>query len=143
MKTLEERLVTIEKALMKLLGEEASEGEEENEEGEVSLDAETVARAEILAPGIAKSKDVKSKALDVAFGTEEGKAIISTLLAGKAYDQADKDLLFVAASEMMKGVRRSQLTQTRVSLDSLPGMKAGEMTPEKINAMNAARYGKA
>lgn len=142
MKTLEERLVTIEKALMKLLGEEASEGEKENEEGEVSLDAETVARAEILAPGIAKSKDVKSKALDAAFGTEEGKAIISTLLAGKAYDQADKDLLFVAASEMMKGVRRSQLTQTRVSLDSLPGMKAGEMTPEKINALNAARYGK-
>ena len=86
---------------------------------------------------------LKSKALDAAFGTEEGKAIISTLLAGKAYDQADKDLLFVAASEMMKGVRRSQLTQTRVSLDSLPGMKAGEMTPEKINAMNAARYGKA
>jgi len=43
---------------------------------------------------------------------------------------------------MMKGVRRSQLTQTRVSLDSLPGMKAGEMTPEKINALNAARYGK-
>jgi hypothetical protein len=43
---------------------------------------------------------------------------------------------------MLKSVRRGQLHSTRVSLDSLPGMKAGEMTPEKINQMNAARYGK-
>ena len=142
MKTLEERLVTIEKALMKLLGEEASEGEKENEEGAASLDAETIARAEILAPGLAKSKDMKAKSLTAAYGTEDGKAIIDTLLAGKAFDSADKDLLFVAASEMLKSARRRELHSTRVSLDSLPGMKAGEMTPEKINQMNAARYGK-
>lgn len=141
MKTLEERLVTIEKALMKLLGEEASE-EPEEEAGEIAVDSETVARAEILAPGIAKSNDMKSKSLDAAYGTDEGKAVIDTLLAGKAYDTADKDMLFVAASEILKGSRRTQLNSSRVSLDSLPGMKAGGMTPEKINEMNAARYGK-
>jgi hypothetical protein len=141
MKTLEERLVTIENALMKLLGEEASE-EPEEEAGEIAVDSETVARAEILAPGIAKSNDMKSKSLDAAYGTDEGKAVIDTLLAGKDYDTADKDMLFVAASEMLKGSRRTQLNNSRVSLDSLPGMKAGGMTPEKINEMNAARYGK-
>jgi hypothetical protein len=142
MTALEARLATIEKALAKLAGLEMAEGEDQGKEGEVSLDAETIARAEILAPGLAKSKDMKAKSLTSAYGTEDGKAVIDTLLAGKAFDSADKDLLFVAASEMLKSVRRGQLHSTRVSLDSLPGMKAGEMTPEKINQMNAARYGK-
>ena len=142
MTALEARLATIEKALAKLAGLEMAEGEDQGKEGEVSLDAETIARAEILAPGLAKSKDMKAKSLTSAYGTEDGKAIIDTLLAGKAFDSADKDLLFVAASEMLKSARRGQLHSTRVSLDSLPGMKAGEMTPEKINALNAARYGK-
>jgi len=141
MPALEARLATIEKALAKLAGLEP-EGEGGGGEIEVSLDAETIARAEILAPGLAKSKDMKAKSLTSAYGTEDGKAVIDTLLAGKAFDSADKDLLFVAASEMLKSVRRGQLHSTRVSLDSLPGMKAGEMTPEKINQMNAARYGK-
>lgn len=142
MTALEARLATIEKALAKLAGLEMAEGEDQGKEGEVSLDAETIARAEILAPGLAKSKDMKAKSLTAAYGTEDGKSVIDTLLAGKAFDSADKDLLFVAASEMLKSVRRGQLHSTRVSLDSLPGMKAGEMTPEKINQMNAARYGK-
>ncbi len=142
MSALEARLATIEKAIAKLAGLEMAEGEDQGEKGEVSLDAETIARAEILAPGLAKSKDMKAKSLTAAYGTEDGKAIIDTLLAGKAFDSADKDLLFVAASEMLKSARRGQLHSTRVSLDSLPGMKAGEMTPEKINQMNAARYGK-
>lgn len=142
MAALEARLATIEKTLAKLAGLEMAEGEDQGKEGEVSLDAETIARAEILAPGLTKSKDMKAKSLTSAYGTEDGKAVIDTLLAGKAFDSADKDLLFVAASEMLKSVRRGQLHSTRVSLDSLPGMKAGEMTPEKINQMNAARYGK-
>lgn len=135
------RLSVIEAALSKLLGLEEKERAAGGEGMDMCKDAETVARAEILAPGIAKTADVKTKALDAAYGTEEGKAVIDILLAGKTMDQADKDLLFVASSEMLKGVRRQQLN-TQVSLDSLPGMKAGEMTPEKINAMNAERYGK-
>jgi len=138
------RLSVIEAALAKLLGLEEKEHAPMGGEGEgmdMCKDAETIARAEILAPGIAKTADVKVKALDAAYGTEEGKAVIDILLAGKTMDQADKDLLFVASSEMLKGVRRQQLN-TQVSLDSLPGMKAGEMTPDKINAMNAERYGK-
>lgn len=136
------RLATIEAALAKLLGleEEEKQQREAGDEG-MCKDAEVIARAEILAPGIAKTADVKVKALDAAYATEDGKVIIDLLLAGKTLETADKDTLFVAASEMLKGTRRSQF-QSQVSLDSLPGMKAGEMTPEKINAMNAERYGK-
>lgn len=140
-----EDIETLKSAIAKLLGmEEKEHGEEPAEmdkSADMCKDAETIARAEILAPGIAKTVDVKAKSLKAAYATEDGKAVIDTLLAGKAFDSADKDLLFVAASEMLKFVRRGQLHNTRVSLDSLPGMKAGEMTPEKINEMNAARYG--
>ena len=132
------RLASIEATLLKMAGLEANE---EKAEGEVSLDADTIARAEILAPGLAKSADIKSKALDKAMETADGQAIITTLLAGKAYDKADKDSLFVAASEMIKVARRGQLSNTRVSLDSLHSIKPGDMTAEKINEMNAARYG--
>jgi len=140
---LEARLATIEKALAKLAGlEEQEHGVEMDKSMDAApcTDAETIARAEILAPGIAKTADVKAKSLTACYGTEDGKTVIDSLLAGKTFDSADKDMLFVAASEMLKSVRRSQLN-SRVALDSLPGMKAGEMTPEKINALNAARYG--
>lgn len=141
MTALEARLATIEKALAKLAGlEESEHGVEVELAGDMCKDAETIARAEILAPGIAKTADVKAKALAAAYGTEDGKPVIDSLLAGKTFDSADKDMLFVAASEMLKSVRRSQLN-SRVALDSLPSMKAGDMTPEKINEMNAARYG--
>lgn len=144
MTALEARLVNIEKVLAKLAGLEVAEGElagDEEAEAEVTVDTDTVARAEILAPGIRKTADVKAKALKAAYSTEDGKTVIDTLLAGKAFDAADKDLLFVGASEMLKGVRRANL-QTRVSLDSLPGMNPGAMTPEKINEINAARFGR-
>lgn len=150
MMTLEERLMkmegniaTIAEALAKIVGpqEEAPmEDEEVVAQVDKYTDSATMARAEILAPGIAKSKDVKAKALKAAYATEDGKAVIESLLGGKAFDSADKDMLFVAASEMLKGVRRSQLN-ARVALDSLPSMKAGAMTPEKINELNAARFG--
>lgn len=142
--TMAKRLEVIEAALAKLLGVEEQEHGREianvGETGDMCKDADTIARAEILAPGIAKTADVKAKALTAAYATEDGKAIIDSLLAGKTFDSADKDMLFVAASEMLKGVRRQQLN-VRVALDQLPSIKAAEMTPEKINEMNAARYG--
>lgn len=141
---LSEEVATLKMALAKLMGiEEQEHGQEIAEldkSADMCKDADTIARAEILAPGIAKTADVKAKSLKAAYATEDGKAVIDTVLAGKAFDSADKDMLFIAASELLKSTRRQQLN-ARVSLDSLPGMKAGEMTPEKINEMNAARYG--
>ena len=156
MTALEQRLGNIEKVLAKLAGIEQGEGEMMDEDPEASKDgegymdeeeatatvtADTKARAEILAPGISMTKDIKAKALKVAYGTRDGKAVIDTLLAGKKFSTADSDMLFVGASEMLKGVRRSQL-QSSVTLDRLPAMQAGAMTAEKINEINAARFGK-
>lgn len=141
---LSEEVATLKMALAKLMGiEEQEHGQEIAEldkSADMCKDIDTIARAEILAPGIAKTADVKVKSLKAAYATEDGKAVIDTILSGKAFDSVDKDMLFIAASELLKSTRRQQLN-TRVSLDSLPGMKAGEMTPEKINEMNAARYG--
>jgi hypothetical protein len=156
MTALEQRLGNIEKVLAKLAGIEEGEGEMMDEDPEASKDgegymdeeeatatvtADTKARAEILAPGISMTKDIKAKALKVAYGTRDGKAVIDTLLAGKKFSTADSDMLFVGASEMLKGVRRNQL-QSSVTLDRLPAMQAGAMTAEKINEINAARFGK-
>jgi hypothetical protein len=147
MTALEARLVTIEKMLAKLAGiedtdEETVDGDMEEETvADMCKDSDTISRAEILSPGIRKTADVKAKSLKAAYATQDGKKVIDTLLAGKSFDAADKDLLFVGASELLKGVRRTTL-QTRVSLDSLTSIKAGEMTPEKINEINAARFGK-
>ena len=141
---LDKRLTLMEAALAKLLGIEAGEAaptveDTAGKEEAMCQDTETIARAEILAPGIVKTADVKVKALDACMATEDGKAVLTVLLAGKTLDASDKDQLFVAASEMLKGVRRAQLVGARV-VDNFPAMKAGEMTPEKINEANAARY---
>lgn len=146
---LDKRLALMEAALAKLLGIEETETETETTDkakaGDqatqlvLCTDQDTITRAEILAPGIVKTADVKVKSLDACMATEEGKAVLTVLLAGKTLDTADTDQLFVAASEMLKGVRRAQLVGVR-AVDAYPAMQAGEMTPEKINEANAARY---
>jgi hypothetical protein len=141
MATLESRLARLEELVTKLAGAEVSEEGEEGEEGEgmdMCKDAETIARAEILAPGIVKTADVKDKALKAAYATADGKAVIDVLLGGKAFDSADKDLLFIGASEMVKANRRSTLAPV-VTNDQ---KSTGPMTAERINEINAARFGR-
>lgn len=108
----EERLARLEEfmAQLKLEKKEAPSTEVEITTDSCD-DVDTIARAEILSPGIAKTGDVKKKALDACYATNEGRQIIETLLKGKAFDSADKDMLFIAASELVKGERRSQLTR--------------------------------
>lgn len=161
MVALEERLAKIEAYIAKLMeaetaeqealdeGEEQVEDEEAEEktedeeaEEEVTVTADTASRAEILAPSIAKTGDIKAKSLEAAYATKDGKAVIDTLLAGRKMEDADKDTLFVAASEMLKASRKSAVQRTAVTADSYQSLKAGDMTPEKLNEINAARFGK-
>lgn len=145
-----ERIAKLEEAIAKLIGMENMDkvaGDEVAKDMEAGAedmckDADTLARAEILVAGIAPTADVKVKALTAYASTADGKAVIDSLLAGKTFDTADKDMLFIAASELVKANRASKLAGVRVSLDSLTGLRAGEMTPEKINQMNAEKYGK-
>lgn len=95
--------------------------------GLVSLFQETVARAEILSPGIKvptfdakadqkKTRDAmcafRRKALDKAYGTDEGKAAIDPMLAGKTLDTKkltcdQASMIFTAAAEVMKSANRA------------------------------------
>jgi hypothetical protein len=93
---------------------------------------DTIARAEILAPGIklptfdAKADRKKTvdalcgfrrKALDKAYTTDEGKAAIDPLLAARTLDTKKLTcdaarIMFTAASENMKAVNRAATTGT-------------------------------
>ena len=116
-------------------------GEEKPTADAAPCDAETAARAEILAPGIAKTGDVRGEALKAAYKTADGKAAIDALLAGRAFDAADVTL-FIGAAELLKAKRMEAQHAARPTIDNLPTIQAGAMTPEKINELNAARYGR-
>lgn len=135
-------------AVSKLIGMEQAEAETEASNGVGGLDAapcmdaETVARAEILAPGIAKTGDLKARALDAAYATTDGRRVIDSLLGGKPLASADKDLIFAAAAEVVGKSRAATINNaSRVTLDSVPSMRPGPVTPEQINEANARRYG--
>lgn len=159
--SLEDRLKALETAVSKLLeaksgdedpeeGEEMSdeEGEEEeSEDDEMEMTGDTASRAEILAPGIKATKDVKSKALKIAYGTKEGKKVIDALTGGKApaFDSKEKvDTLFIAASELLKSDRSEGLARTKRTKDfsSVIFDQDSVMTAEKMNELNAKRYAK-
>lgn len=147
-----ERLARIEEMLKRLIDamtldkaagdEKAGDACEEKQTADAApCDAETAARAEILAPGIAKTGDVRGEALKAAYKTADGKAAIDALLAGRAFDAADVTL-FIGAAELLKAKRMEAQHAARATIDNLPSIQAGAMTPEKINALNAERYGR-
>ena len=143
-----ERLARIEEMLRRLLDamtldKQADAGDacEEKTTDAAPCDAETAARAEILAPGIAKTGNVRGEALKAAYKTADGKAAIDTLLAGRVFDAADVTL-FIGAAELLKAKRMAAQHAARATIDNLPTIQAGAMTPEKINALHAQRYGR-
>lgn len=102
------------------------------------LDAETASRAEILAPGIALTGDVRAKALAVFAATDEGRAILTPLLGGRALDSATADtaeVLFVAAAAQVAAQRREVLASS--SVREVKDAKAPEGRPN-INEMSAS-----
>lgn len=158
--SLEERLKALELAVSKMLEGQADKSSEMGDEDEEEMESEdddfeessmtgdTASRAEILAPGInVKAKDVKQKALKQAYATKEGKSIIDALTGGKpVFDSAEKvNPLFMAASEVMKVTRNKDLSKTKQAKDSqTEGNQnlSSIMTAEKMNEINAARYGR-
>lgn len=148
--------------------EESEESEDEDESEVVSEDEEsedemcedegseeekkpkandTLSRAEILAPGIKKSKDIMSKALAKAYKTADGKKVIDALTGGKNPSTLPKtgvQAVFVAAAEMMKTKRVADHASQRITtIDSFPALKGTAVkTPQEINEMNAKFYNK-
>lgn len=162
--SLEERLKVLEAAVQKLLEHEATEmGDEDKEEGEekakdekeeeeeagyltgdAATDSDILSRAEILAPGIEVSKDIKAKALKAAYATKDGKKVIDAINGGKepAYDSAEKvETLFIAASELLKATRSSDFAKSKTRDNtSSESTHTGTMTAEKMNEINSQFY---
>lgn len=128
--------------------DESSEEKKEEESKDMNgakdskPDADTISRAEILAPGIEKKGDLQAESLKVAMKQKDSADVIKKLTGGKEINFASKDAvsaLFVAASEMLKDERSRSLVKTR-SIDSLPSLQCGTMTPDKINEINAKYF---
>jgi uncharacterized protein len=113
---------------------------------EMSKATDEKSRAEILAPGIKAFKGLKVKALKAAYGTRDGKKVIDSLTGGKSpsYDnKKEVEVLFVAASELLKKSRSNEFSNTRrVNDDSSSQKSFGIMTAEKMNEINAKAYQK-
>lgn len=169
--SMEDRLKALEAAVAKLLEKKAAASDEESEEaedeeGEESEDADeseesedndfeestmtgdTKSRVEILAPGLkASGKDAKAQALKAAYATKDGKAVLDQFTGGKAPDLKDEarvHTLFVAASELLKHQRSSDLARTKTrdsSSDDAGDTNKGPLTAEQLNEINAKHYG--
>lgn len=156
-KSIEERLKALEMLMEKMASAEAGDEEESEDADEEEMEdndfeessmagdtADTASRAEILAPGIKITKDVKSKALVAAYGTKDGKAAIDAFTGGKAPNLKSAivvDHLFAGASELLKSSRTSDLAKTKNGAavrDSSP--TSGVMTPEMMNKKNEEYY---
>ena len=132
--SLDERIAAMEAAIAKLIEKPDGEVKEETEVKDEckAMDAETIARAEILAPGLEASPKLVSEALAVFGKTADGAAILKT------FDGLPDDAKFIAAAEL---VRAKRAAAARPTFDSLPAMGSGPMTAEKLNQLNAERYG--
>lgn len=135
-----------------VISDEASEEESEDEAGaedddfeESTMTGDAASRIEILAPGMKeKGKDAKVKALKAAYATTDGKSIIDQFTAGKEPDFKNEEwvnTMFIAASELLKTKRTSDLSRTRTTdfLSNI-GTPSGAMTAEKMNEINAKYY---
>lgn len=143
---MEDRMKACEAALEKILEKMGAMDEDDEDESEDedmgSVVGDTASRAEILAPGLVATKDVKVKALKACYATKDGEKIIKALNGGKAptYDSKDSVAkLFIAASEVLKATRTNELSGTKKTFDTQT-RDQGPMTPERLNEINAKHY---
>lgn len=165
---LEERLKALEEKVTKLLAHESEEmidedveedvivdkeseefNDEEEKEEEYKLTGDEAARVEILAPGLESSKQFKTEALKVAYKTADGKKAIDALTnsAPNFKDESQVNMLFVAASELLKAQRGQDLSKakkvTTKDYSSTLFKDEGVITAEKMNEINNKFYNKA
>lgn len=136
--------------------EEGYEGDEEEKKEEkktadsaaaVVTDSATIARAEILAPGVEISEgNLKARALKAAYETTDGKKVIHQFTDGKEIDFSKPeqvDMIFVGASELLKTSRSTALAKTKtVDFSQTSFARKGVMTPEELNKKYADMYAK-
>lgn len=82
-------------------------------------DAATIAAAEVLVPGIAKTADVATKAIDAYYATTHGRAVCDELLegTGKTIATVDKATLFTSAAQVQKAINRTKTAAGAAAAD--------------------------
>lgn len=165
---IEDRLKALEASVAKLLerlSSEASDEEGDEDEGEFSDedgDDDSVvetgdaagedddeSRAEILAPGLSGSKNIKARALKAAWETTDGKKLIKSLTKGRtpAFDSAaEVETLFRATSELLKVSRGADMASTKKHVTSVAdgffNTSKNAVTADEMNEINAKAYAK-
>jgi hypothetical protein len=105
-------------------------------------DSAVISLAEIIAPGIENTADIKVKALQQAMKTTDGKAAIVSLIGDKELnvENADVvDIVFNGVAKVLTEARKSALVRV---VDSAPTMAAQMVTPEELNIKYAQHWAK-
>lgn len=123
-------------------GEEMPEGEQEPMIDKCKDEA-VLSLAEIIAPGIENTADIKKQALIAGMKlTDARDAIVA--IAGENPDfenEAAVDVLFSAVATVLTDRRKAALVKTK-SADSAPSVNPVAVTPQQINEMNARAWAK-
>lgn len=123
--------------------EESSDkkGKKDKKDSKMTIDADTLSRAEILAPGVSEDEDMEMESLRQAYKDAGTKVIIDSLLGGRHFgemrgDSALRHVVFVGASEIVRAQRGSPVSSLAGRYVS-DGINAGK-TPE---VMTSSKYG--
>ena len=116
-------------------------GKKDKKDSKMTIDADTLSRAEILAPGVSEDEDMEMESLRQAYKDAGTKVIIDSLLGGRHFgemrgDSALRHVVFVGASEIVRAQRGSPVSSLAGRYVS-DGINAGK-TPE---VMTSSKYG--
>ena len=97
--------------------EESSDkkGKKDKKDSKMTIDADTLSRAEILAPGVSEDEDMEMESLRQAYKDAGTKVIIDSLLGGRHFgemrgDSSLRHAVFVGASEIVRAQRGSPVS---------------------------------
>jgi len=123
--------------------EESSDkkGKKDKKDSKMTIDADTLSRAEILAPGVSEDEDMEMESLRQAYKDAGTKVIIDSLLGGRHFgemrgDSSLRHAVFVGASEIVRAQRGSPVSSLSGRYVS-DGVSAGK-TPA---VMTSDKYG--
>jgi len=115
------------KSMIKDAFEMKKEDKKEVATDSVKVADEVMVKAEVICPGIRPQHNIKRVALDMAYGTQEGKEIID-VLATDGVTESNVDMLFNCTYAMLKDKRKSLIA------DSLGRQRAANDTSDLFAA---------
>lgn len=124
--------------ILSLLRREMFDESQQDPLEQKAADAAFVSACAILAPSVdAKSKGAVGKALDFAYSTKDGRAVIDSLLKGKSLAaEKESEMLFFAASELLKMKRAKAFDNAAVA------KQVCDYSPAALNAYYEQFYSK-